>query len=721
MGQDPESQTGVAMKKNILFFFLLTFFILMQSHGAEAKKKPEKTSSSDGPEQTLFPGAQKVRLPLITGQDFVGNGLFSTYETWLDIPKHVEVNGDAKLVLYLSHSSTLDSSSTVTAWFNEQPIQSMNLDKDNASKDAHEISIPQHLIKSGANALQFRIFAISNPLQPCQDLENPANWVVLHKDTSIEIPFHVANLEELGLFPLPYVRTGNFAKTPIGIVLPPAPTVEERQAAAHFVRSLAILEPFRYNKLETFLTAPNVNHHLVSFGTLDRNVYQKELKEEAPDNLLGKLNSKSGLVAMIQSPSKPQDVITIISATQPENLLKTTQVLTDAEFQKKMKGKYAIIDTSEPLKLQTPKEMDLANPTLKDLGYRTTKLAGTVENSFSFQYIPPPNWDLLPGTSLILNVGYSPILNPNTSLMTIVMNGKPVQSFKFTGRDGKAQWSTRIPEEMLDSPVFYITLEGSLDISEKDCLSRRYDQTWMVVYDHSYFHLVYEANPRLDLENLSGLFYDKKVKPEVKIIIPDNAGERDFNAAFNIIYALSSLMPKDGLPAFDILNVSETNKELLENSNLILIGAPKQNSLIEKANSGLPVPLDAAGKPTQTQMKILPQFLEEAAAVEISPSHWNSKKNMLVISGERADLVETATHALLNQDIVREMAGKVLLVNGYGQWHSSQMKDGAKRNPQIFTRQFYLWVGVVVFILISLGVTWYWRSRHSLRDPFKEE
>jgi len=192
------------MRNRLSSCLWMLFFLLLAGRGAGAAEKPTKTGEAEAKPIPLFvpveAGIQSVKLPVVEQRDFVGSGLFSNHTAWLAIPKHIDLMGNPKLVFYLSHSNILSKTSTVTVWFNEQPIYSMNLVPETAAKAPHEIEIPQNLLKEDLNSLEFRFFTISNVQEPCQDLDNPANWVVLHKDSSLQVPYIVRNIFKETIF-----------------------------------------------------------------------------------------------------------------------------------------------------------------------------------------------------------------------------------------------------------------------------------------------------------------------------------------------------------------------------------------------------------------------------------------------------------------------------------------------------------------------------------------
>lgn len=711
--------------RSILCLYLFSLFVPV----LDAKDSKDKKQQSFLP--PIAGNVQTINIPVVPDKNFIGIGISEEHTAWLTIPRNIELVGSLKLVYFLSHSNTLAPNSTATILFNDEPLQSFNLTNENAKKTAYEVDIPFRLIRKGANALTFRFYAIANILYPCQDLSNPANWTVIHQDSYLQVAYRPVGINTLNFFPEPYVNMGVMNKYPLGIVLPLNPSFEELRSAAVLVQYLGLEDKFSYSKIETFLgsvpTEVLDKYNLISIGSLDRNVFRDELTRNVPAEALGKLGSKNGVVAQIESPSKKGRALIIISGANPETLYITAQSLTSPSLVKQMKQFYDIIDTSEPLP-PYKSTLEKTNPTFKDLGYFPVKLSGIFETSAAFQYTRPPHWELLEGTGLVLELAYSPLLEPNSSILSVVINDKPVQSFKLSGGKSRGSFSMELPEDILDDPSFYIVVTATMSVEqardkEQWCLDPNYDKAWTIIRDSSFFYTPHAQTEQRDFQAFPAVFLSEQGLRPLKIIIPDQPTLNDYNAAFNMIYMIASLMPYDTNPHFEILKVSEVTKEIREQYDLILLGSLESNPLISEVNNRLPLPIDPlTGRPSQTKIEILPQFLEDTAALELAVSPWNAKRNMLVIGSEYDYLVQQATIMLLNRTVSSQWKGNITLINDKDQWYSYNYGAGeAKKRKRGGNFYFYLWLLCVVVLLVIVGMIFYWRRKYGFRDPFSEK
>ncbi len=713
----------------VLIFFVSTILLPME---VQAKK-------NEGPVKGVVEGSKvllqtadiprDINLKILEGKDYVGTGLFNQFTAWFLVPRNVEITQNLRLIYLMSHSNILAPTSTVTVLVNEQPIHSMNLLPENSEIQPHELSIPQSLLKSGYNSIQFRFYTIQNITRPCHDLENPANWVVVHKQSELQMTYQTKSVDNIELFPDPYLKVEKFEKgrTPLLIVLPEDPTIEERRSAAVLIQYFGFSEPFLYPRVKVFIgKKPPKNDlersSLISIGTLDRNVFQQEFNRTIPPGALGQLNENKGVVVMLRSPVEQKRVITIISGANQSTLEKTAEALTFPDLVEKMIGNFAVIETSEDL----PEKKiiaDVASPTFRDLGYVTSKIAGTFESSVEFYYDVPPHWELLPGTSLFLDASYSPLLDPDKSILTVLVNDKPLETFKLAGGGGRTRWKFNLPEEVLEDEDLLVRIRVYLDVGQNDCESRYYDRAWLIIHDNSYFHVPHFLTEERGFQNFPASFYGERGLNPIQIVIPEDATTKEFEAAYNSVYMLASLMPYNETPKFNILRTSEVTDEMKKEFDFILIGSLSRHPLIEEVNKKLPLPIDVqTDQPKRTRIEILPQFLQNVALLELLTSPWNKNRNIMVVSAKTDELVELATMNLLNREISSQWDGDVVLINEKDQWYSygpgESKRKGKKKSKT--DKSFFMWLGVLLLISSVLGAFIYRRRKYGFRDPFKD-
>ncbi len=670
-----------------------------------------------------------INLSLTGDQDYIGKGLFNTYTGWILIPKDIQIVGDPKLVFYLSYSNTLSPTSTVTVSINDQPLYSMNMLKDKPQKKPIEVMVPRSVLKAGQNSIGFQFYNIQDITNPCKDLDNPAAWSVVHRDSTLEMTYQNKSIESLNLFPDPFLKMERFEKrkSPLVIALPPEPTLEELKTATILVQYFGYLDPFMYAsiKILTDKSSPDSkikNSNIIAVGDLNRNPFASELKSRVPLEVMNKLDQVRGIIAMIKSPFKDERVAVIISGKFEKTLFKSAEVLTFPSLVQKIEGPYATVDTSQDLP-ERKSIADVNNPTFTDLGYFSTKLAGTYESTANFAYSVPPHWQLQHGSALFIDASYSPLLNPEKSIMTVLINDKPIESFKLSGGGGRMRWRFQIPDELLNDKAFYVTIRVYLDVNQTDCESRYYDRAWVIINDQSYFSLPHTLAEDTGFQNFPASFYGESGLNFIKIIIPDEPTTNDYNCAFDMVYLFSSLMPYNVKPQFEIFKVSEISEKDLKEFDLVLVGSMQTNALLAKINPQLPLPLDPdTGQPKQAAMKILPEFLSNVAVIELARSFWNPKRSMMVVMAANSSLLRLAAQNLLKREVSSQWEGNIVFVNERDQWYSYEKskKGKSEKSKKKPAWQLFLWFLIVFATVGALVFLLYRKNKFGFRDPFEE-
>jgi hypothetical protein len=701
----------------------------------DVKDAKEKAISSSKAALTAASAAagstQTVKIPVVSGRNFITHGISSEHTLWLTIPENVDLTAPVRLVYHLNCSQTLSPTSNATVLFNDEPLESFVLKSEGVdTKISREVYIPLRLIKRGVNSLAFRFYTIANLLSPCQDLTNPSIWAVIFPESFVELTYKSKGIERINFFPEPFVRRGEMNRFPLAIVLPQNPSFEELRAAAVIVQYFGMLEPFDYASVELILgpVKPEVlnKYNLISIGSLQSNIFAAEIKKRVGESVLAELDDKKGLVAVMESSSTSGRQLLAVTG-KDQTLFRSAQVMTDANLVKAMDGFYQVIDVSKPFKPDVEVH-HLDNPSLENLGYFSTKLAGIFQASAAFKYTPPPHWELQPGTAFVLDISYSPVLNKNISVFTVTINDQTIQSFKVSGNEkARESFLVRIPDKMLNDPYFYTVITTALAVTSEGqvqqpmwCMEPNYESAWIIIHDSSRFHTPHSYIRHKNFQTFPVAFFGENSLKPVKIVVPGKASDHELKAAFNTIYLISSLAPYKDNPPFEILRDYEVTEQTLKNFDLVLIGSGTNNALIGQIGKTLPLPLNPnTGKPVKSEIEILPQFLEEVAVLQIGSSLWNPQQNVLVINASKDELANEAVLKFLDREISSKWKGNIVLVNDKDQWYSYQYGAEEKRKKRHVTGVYLkFWIGSILAVSFLAGFLIYWRRRHGLRHPF---
>ncbi|HSQ89023.1 cellulose biosynthesis cyclic di-GMP-binding regulatory protein BcsB, partial [Romboutsia sp.] len=152
--------------------------------------------------------------------DIKMSGVISSSDKFFNIEKNWDVK-NAKLNLVFTKSELLDIDySTITVLINDTPIHSERLDGKKEYKKEISIEIPKDLIKEGYNEIKIKAYkTISDMI--CRDDSNTANWLVIHKDSNINVQYrYKKSLNLLSEYPTLYINTDNGSRINTTILIP---------------------------------------------------------------------------------------------------------------------------------------------------------------------------------------------------------------------------------------------------------------------------------------------------------------------------------------------------------------------------------------------------------------------------------------------------------------------------------------------------------------------
>ncbi|MEN2257981.1 cellulose biosynthesis cyclic di-GMP-binding regulatory protein BcsB [Paraclostridium benzoelyticum] len=152
--------------------------------------------------------------------DVTINGVIGSTERFFNVSQNWDVK-DLKLNLVYTKSELLDVNySTITVFINGEPVSSKRLDGNRKYQDKWQVNIPKELVKSGYNSISIKAYkTISDKI--CRDDSNTANWLVVHKQSDIELKYALKdNSNEIKDYASVFANIGNEAYIDTTFVLP---------------------------------------------------------------------------------------------------------------------------------------------------------------------------------------------------------------------------------------------------------------------------------------------------------------------------------------------------------------------------------------------------------------------------------------------------------------------------------------------------------------------
>ncbi|MBI9043231.1 MAG: cellulose biosynthesis cyclic di-GMP-binding regulatory protein BcsB [Anaerolineaceae bacterium] len=281
--------------------------------------------------------------------------------------------------------------------------------------------------------------------------------------------------------------------------------------------------------------------------------------------------------------------------------------------------------------------------TFSQMGFEETSLIGPFDTT-SVSVGLPPEWDLLPGSQIIVNYRvYIHGLEITDNIESLLMGHLEVAfNDEFVGTiylDSTEQKSQIIP--LTYNAMVALREDGRKRIdltlvSEESCQNDFLIN--VVVESSSILSLKHEVGDLpLDFSQFPRPIYQESslVPSSALVVMPDQPSEEELQTILEVAAGLGSWT--DGELILDYSTVSDLNDILLSENHLIFVGKPTGFPFIED----LSLPVSAMdGKFQSDDVKTDDGILQ----LQISP--WNAAKALLLVSGETDEAVIKAGQAL---------------------------------------------------------------------------
>lgn len=294
---------------------------------------------------------------------------------------------------------------------------------------------------------------------------------------------------------------------------------------------------------------------------------------------------------------------------------------------------------------------------------------GTSEFFFSI----PNDWLIRGPVTLVLDIDYSENLSSFTdevsvetasltSRLDIRLDGVLASSLNLSSDDvGRRQIEVILPTELLtDERVRFHTV--TLELSARDYCQVNSETRVFVNSATSYMRAVYEeVIPSLELARYPIPFYNSPIGSEeesVWFVLPDRPDNVHLQVAASIAAGLGRLTGNDlGLNA---VFASQVTADLYRNNNLILIGEPSRNTLIEDLYSSrvLPSTVDSTGQIIVDGLAVDPT----EGVIQLVANPQNPARTILVATGTGVQGLQRAGQALGGPPSLIGLSGPIAVI-----------------------------------------------------------
>lgn len=594
--------------------------------------------------------------------DISMNGVISSAGRFFNVEDNWNVL-NAKLNLVFTKSELLDIEySTITVLINDTPIQSQRLDGNKEYKKEISIEIPSDLLNSGYNEVKVKAYkTISDKV--CRDDANTANWLVIHKESNINIQYRYKEINNfLSQYPKIYFNIDDGSRLNTTILMPDNYISSELTSAmiisSDFGKKLKY-DSFSFD-VKLYSDFKNKDDNVIYIGKGSNT--PKEILSLLNDNEKNSLNDNCVLKQVTSSLNKNKKRLFIIS-NNDELLIKGAKLLTSNDLVNNLTLESVLINKSSDVK-DLVQNQNLNKVRLQDLGYENILLKGPFSQETTIDINTPKSKVVTDGSKIRLYVRYAQNLDFERSLMTVYVNEIPIGSKKlYKEKCDDDIFEINLPQEVIGANYYQIKVLFNLNVLDGECVTRDTDNPWAYIANDSFIEFNYDDNKNLSFSSYTYPFIVDGSFNDVKIIVPSNSGSKELtNIASIVTYMGRELNYNYGT----LLAIKENEfSDKYKNGNIIAIGTPSDSSIIKDINNNLNLKFNANfnGFDSNNKIKFIGKYPEEIATVQLITSPYDKSKATMVLTATSSDDLSLGTKVLSDLSVVKNLRGDTIVIN----------------------------------------------------------
>ncbi|MDU3336110.1 cellulose biosynthesis cyclic di-GMP-binding regulatory protein BcsB [Paraclostridium bifermentans] len=634
--------------------------------------------------------------------DVTINGVIGSTERFFNVSQNWDVK-DLKLNLVYTKSELLDVNySTITVFINGEPVSSKKLDGDRKYQDKWQVNIPKELVKSGYNSISIKAYkTISDKI--CRDDSNTANWLVIHKQSDIELNYSLkSNSNEIKDYNNIFTNIGNEEYVDTTFVLPDKYNSNELSSIMNLSLNMGQklkADNFKLDvKLKSNLKESNNNIIYVG-GTNDistdfLNLLSNEEKNQAKNK---------AVIKQVISPFNKEKRMILIISDNSKALKNATKLICNNDLLNELNSSSFIIDETKDvsdIKKDTKNKL-----TLNDLGYNDFLLKGPFSQETNFDVSIPKNKISTAGSILNLKFRYAKNLDFERSLVTVYVNDKPISSKKLSlEKADNDNLEVNLPTDVLGKNYYKIKVVFNLELKDLMCVTRDTDNPWAYILDSSFIKFDFKDNNSLNFKSYPYPFIDNQQANDINVVVSKDLNSSDLSNIANII----GNMGRDAVYNTGNLNVLTDSEFLNTNKkgNLIVIGTPDDNSILKDINKDLYIKFDENFSRFENNDKIKfldDKYSKQLSTIQLINSPYSKSNSAIIVSSLDKNSLSSSVRYLSDNNLTRDLKGDAAVVNRDGGIQDINFKENNTRDEESEdnSAKFKLEKSSLTFVLIA--------------------
>lgn len=361
-----------------------------------------------------------------------------------------------------------------------------------------------------------------------------------------------------------------------------------------------------------------------------------------------------GIIQEIPSPWSEEHAILLITGLNGEAVKKAGQAMSSKARLPGIEGLVALVQKAlSPLEINQKTSVAIEN-TFADLGYQNKVVHGQSPSPAEYYFRVPYGWQLTDSAGIDLYFNHSGLIDYEKSGLTILLNQEPIGSVPLnekTINDGYVHISLN-KANIRNGELNRLSIQADMTLAGA-CVDPNSDRAWLVIRNGSKISLAHNDSGRLnlDLDYLPYPFHINPALANLLFALPYSPTVSEWKVALQVAASLgNSAAWKTLIPQVTFGN--DLPENMFEDYQIIAIGRPSRNTLLQEVNRQLPQPFLPASDEIEQRLDDIVFRLPEGVNlgyIQLISSPWNESHAFMAVTGTTDQGMEQAAKILTRQ------------------------------------------------------------------------
>ncbi|WP_144027337.1 cellulose biosynthesis cyclic di-GMP-binding regulatory protein BcsB [Paenibacillus selenitireducens] len=611
-------------------------------------------------------GRLTYEMPL-TSTNISLSGALTTKQLYFQIPTYWSVQDVTLMVDYEASPLALKDRSSITLKINGTYLNSFRPSTEEG-KQHIAVTIPKALVMKGSNniTIEGTVQTFQTKDEVCVNENWQDNWLQMYSTSHVAIQhFNEApqNIREFHTF---FTGLDIMDADQSAIVLPGESNTTELEAAVYALTGLS-KSSSNEDKPIPFL----------SYGT--NQITEKKaiavvsLYDHLPSDIKAQLAQQDlQEKALIQLLTSEKQSTLVVTSQNPDLLVKAGKWIANQDLIGQLNKDIKIVN----------KDTDVDTPAVSmnrtiELTANGDTLKGWRHQEQTYFVSQPVNRSIADASKISVDFRYAQNLDFERSMITVLVNDKPIGSKKLTTALANGdQVTLPIPKNLNISGNFTITIAFDLELKNAYCYRNEDQMPWAFITKDTILQLNTTEKTELLFNNYPYPFIRDGNFNRMAVVIPKQRDNYTYQTISNIFSLLGQYT--DGNRGEIHFYEDKAPQDVLDR-NIIAIGTYENNELIRSQNNSFYFQFraDGTGFLSNEKMSIDDDYGARAGTLQLMDSPYKSGHALLAVTASRSESYFLASKLIASKSAMWKIYGDGVIADKDGKVNSYRFKKQA--------------------------------------------